>query len=214
MNITILGSGDVGRTLAAGLAGRGHRVTVGSRTPQRQDLRDWATANDVGVSSSSDAAGAAEVVFLATAWEGAENALRLAGVSNLAGTTLVDVTNPLQFTDRLELAIGHTDSGGEQVQRWAPDANVVKAFNTVGFELMIDPEIDDGPPTMFLAGDDAGAKTTVSSLAQQLGWHVHDCGDLRAARLTEPLALLWIQHALGTGSRGHAFRMLSSASSS
>ena len=202
-----MGTGNVGRTLAAGLAGAGHRVVVGGRDPGRADLATWSSEAGVEVVDVAAAAAAGEVVVLATAWDGAENAIGLAGGA-LAGKVLVDVTNPLAFTDRLGLAIGHDDSGGEQVQRWAPAARVVKAFNTVGFELMVQPDLDGGPGTMFVAGDDAEAKAVATSLAADLGWSVHDCGDLRAARLTEPLALLWIEHALRTGSRDHAFRLL------
>ena len=116
---------------------------------------------------------------------------------------MVDVTNPLQFTDRLGLAIGHRDSGGEQVQRWAPDAKVVKAFNTVGFELMDHPRTAVGAPSLFVATDHADAGAVANTLAADLGWSVHDCGGLRGARLTEPMALLWIEHVIRSGRRDH-----------
>lgn len=203
----MIGTGNVGRTLAAGLAGAGHEVTLGGREPDRPELAVWAAETGIDVAAVSDAAGAGEVVVLATAWDGAENALGMAG-DGVNGKVLIDVTNPLVFTDQLGLAIGHDDSGGEQVQRWAPGARVVKAFNTVGYELMVRPDLADGPGTMFIAGDDAEAKTLTVALADDLGWAVHDCGDLRAARWTEPLAMIWIDHALRTGSRGHAFRLI------
>ncbi len=206
-SIGVLGTGDVGRTLATGLAAAGHEVVVGSRQPDRDDLVAWSDETGVTVAETAVAAGGAEVVVVATAWDGTENALDRAG-SALDGKVLIDVTNPLTFTDRLGLAIGHADSGGEQVQRWAPTARVVKAFNTVGYELMVRPELPGGPGTLFIAGDDADAKAVVARLAADLGWGVHDCGDLRAARLTEPLAMIWIEHALATGRRDHAFRLL------
>ncbi|MCC6435502.1 MAG: NAD(P)-binding domain-containing protein [Acidimicrobiales bacterium] len=208
MRIGILGSGDVGRTLAAGLHATGHEVTVGSRTPAAADLVAWCERTGVTAALPAETAAAAEVVVLATAWNGVPDAIALAGPERLAGKVLIDVTNPLRFTDRLELAVGHDDSGGEQVQRLAPGAMVVKAFNTVGFELMVQPALADGPGTMFIAGDDERARAVTTVLARQLGWAVHDCGGLRAARLTEPLAMLWIEHALRTGVRSHAFRVI------
>ena len=218
IDIGVLGTGNVGRTLAAGLAGAGHRVRLGGRQPDRPELVSWATADGAGVELAdlpATAAGA-EVVVLATAWDGARNAIELAGGGidrggGLAGKVLVDVTNPLVFDGGLRLAIGHDDSGGEQVQRWAPAARVVKAFNTVGYELMVRPRLAGGPGTMFVAGDDPGAKAVVTGLADDLGWSAHDCGDLVAARLTEPLAMIWIEHALRSGQRDHAFRLLGAA---
>lgn len=206
--IAVLGSGNVGRALARGLAVAGHQVTLGTREPGRPELAEWAAgAGGVALADSLAAVGGAEVVLVATAWDGTEEALAAVAPA-LDGKVLVDVTNPLRFTTRLELAVGFTDSGGEQVQRWAPGARVVKAFNTVGFELMDHPDLPGGPPTLFVAGDDAGAKADVAALAADLGWAVHDCGGLVAARLTEPLALLWIEHAIRSGSRRHAFRLL------
>ena len=206
--IAVLGSGNVGRALARGLAAAGHEVTLGTREPDRPELVEWAAGTDgVALADSLAAAGGAELVLVATAWDGTEAALAAVAPA-LEGKVLVDVTNPLRFTTRLELAVGFTDSGGEQVQRWAPGARVVKAFNTVGFELMDHPDLPDGPPTLFLAGDDEGAKAEVATLAADLGWGVHDCGGLVAARLTEPLAMLWIEHAIRSGSRRHAFRLL------
>jgi len=208
MRIAVMGSGNVGQALASGLQAKGHSVTLATREPTRPELGAWSAETGVSVDDLASAAAGAELVVLATAWSGVAEALATAGAHNLEGKVLIDVTNPLRFTDRLELAVGHGDSGGETVQRLAPGARVVKAFNTVGFELMVDPDVPDGPPTLFVAGDDADARSVVAGLAASLGWAVHDCGDLRAARLTEPLAMLWIEHALRTGQRTHAFRLL------
>jgi predicted dinucleotide-binding enzyme len=205
--IGVLGTGNVGRTLARALAGRGHTVVVGGREPGRPELVEWSAEAGVEVVGVAEAAAPSDVVVLATAWEGTENVIGLAG-AGLDGTILIDATNPLTFTDRLGLAVGHDDSGGEQVQRWCPRARVVKAFNTVGWELMAGPDLPDGPGTLFIAGDDPAARAVAAGLAAELGWATHDCGDLRAARLTEPLALIWIEHALATGQRDHAFRLL------
>jgi 8-hydroxy-5-deazaflavin:NADPH oxidoreductase len=205
--IGVIGTGNVGRALAFGLGAAGHEVVVGGRDPGRADLASWAEGAGVEVAHVEKAVEGAELAILATAWDGAENALRMAE-DGLAGKVLIDATNPLKFTTRLELGVGHVDSGGEQVQRWVPEARVVKLFNTVGFELMDRPDLVDGPGTLFMAGDDDEAKAVARSLAADLGWGVHDCGELRAARLTEPLAMVWIEHAMRSGSRSHAFRLI------
>lgn len=199
MKMAMLGSGNVGRALADAFVRAGHEVVVGTRSPDGEELAAWAAATGVTVAATAEAVSRSEVVVLATAWGGAHNALTLAGAA-LGGKVLVDVTNPLRFTDRLELAIGHTDSGGEQVQRWAPDTKVVKAFNTVGYELMDHPATALAP-TLFVATDHDDARTVATQLAGDLGWDVHDAGGLRSARLTEPLAMLWIEYAIRSGQR-------------
>lgn len=211
MKIGIVGSGDVGRTLGAGLATRGHDVKLGTRTPDRETVRDWATKSGprTSVGTFADAAAFGDLVIVATRWDGTENALKLAGPSTLNGKVVIDATNPLTMKDgELGLALGYTESGGEQVQRWLPGARVVKAFNTVGALHMCDPGFSGGPPDMFLAGDDPSAKKVVAELASSLGWGVVDLGPLRRARLLEPLAMVWIQHAIDTKSRDHAFKLL------
>jgi predicted dinucleotide-binding enzyme len=210
MRIGVLGSGVVGRTLAAGLHGKGHDVMIGSRDPGK--LSEWAAAEGAGVATGTFAETAAhgEVVMLATLWSGTESALDLAGADALDGKVLIDVTNPLAYGDAPPpgLALGFDDSGGEQVQRWVPGARVVKTLNIVGAGSMIDPDFPDGPPDMFLCGDDDGAKATVTSLLEQLGWPVTDIGGLEGARLMEPLAILWVVYGFRSGGWNHAFKLL------
>jgi predicted dinucleotide-binding enzyme len=211
MKIGILGCGDVGRTLGAGLATRGHDVKVGTRSPEKEAIQEWGTKSGprTSVGTFADAASFGELAIVATRWDGTENALKLAGPSNLEGKVVIDVTNPLTMTGgELGLALGFSDSGGEQVQRWLPGARVVKAFNTVGTVHMVDPGFSGGPPDMFVAGDDTSAKKVVAELASSLGWSVVDLGPLRRARLLEPLAMVWIQHSIDTRSRDHAFKLL------
>jgi 8-hydroxy-5-deazaflavin:NADPH oxidoreductase len=198
MKIGILGSGDVGRTLGTGLATRGHDVKLGTRSPEKEAIRDWGTKSGprTSVGTFADAASFGELAIVATRWDGTENALKLA-------------TNPLTMSGgELGLALGFSDSAGEQVQRWLPGARVVKAFNTVGAVHMVDPGFSGGPPDMFVAGDDASAKKVAAELASSLGWSVVDLGPLRRARLLEPLAMVWIQHSIDTRSRDHAFKLL------
>ncbi len=210
MRIGVLGSGIVGRTLAAGLAGKGHEVMIGSRDPGKLD--EWAAGDGAGVATGTfaDVAAHGELLILATLWTGTESALGLAGAESLRGKVLIDATNPLAYreTPPPGLALGFDDSGGEQVQRWVPDARVVKAFNIVGAGHMIDPDFPDGPPDMFICGDDDEAKATVTGLLEQLGWPVTDIGGIDGARLLEPLGMLWVVCGFRSGSWNHAFRLL------
>ncbi|MDM7914307.1 MAG: NADPH-dependent F420 reductase [Candidatus Eisenbacteria bacterium] len=211
MRIGILGTGEVGKTIAKGLAGRGHEVRIGSRDVRKLD--DWLpeAGPRVQAASFADAASFAEVAILATLWSGTENALRLAGHENLAGKVVIDTTNPLVFHSDgpPTLALGFDDSAGEQVQRWLPASRVVKCFNITGNRNMVDPTFPDGQPDMWICGNDSAAKETVSGICRELGWPpVVDCGGIEGARLLEPLAMLWIDYGIRHGSWTHAFKLL------
>lgn len=212
MKIGILGTGDVGQVLGAGFAAHGHDVMMGSRDGSGAKVRDWVTRTGQGVSGGTfaEAAAFAEVAVLATLWSGTENALQLAGADRFAGKVLIDATNPLVVTPNAppSLALGHTDSGGEQVQRWVPGARVVKAFNTVGNAHMVNPSFPGGPPDLFICGNDADAKKTVADLCATLGWPAFDIGGIEGARLLEPLCILWVLYGLRSGSWNHAYKML------
>jgi hypothetical protein len=212
MRIGVIGSGAVGQALGGGLAALGHEVKMGTREPTSDKAKSW-LAKTVGKTSAgtfAEASAHSEVAILATMWAGTENALRLAGAKNLAGKVLVDATNPLDFSQGAppRLALGHTDSGGEQVQRWVPDARVVKAFNIVGNAHMVKPQFPGGPPDMFICGNDASAKKSVEEICTALGWPVSDLGGIEAARYLEPLAMVWIAHGFRSGTWNHAFKLL------
>jgi 8-hydroxy-5-deazaflavin:NADPH oxidoreductase len=212
MNIGILGTGVVGSTLAGGLAGLGHSVKVGTRDPKSGKARELAAklGGRIGVVTFAEAAASADLAILATLWSGTEGAIKLAGPKNLAGKVVIDATNPLVFTPGAPpaLALGHTDSGGEQVQRWLPASHVVKAFNMVGNAHMVKPSFPGGPPDMFICGNDAAAKRTVTSLLTELGWPAFDLGGIEGARLLEPLCILWVLYGVRTGAWNHALKML------
>jgi predicted dinucleotide-binding enzyme len=212
VNIGVLGTGVVGAALAGGFAGLGHQVKVGTRDPASAKAKELAAklGGRIGVVTFAEAAAFADVAVLATLWSGTEGAIRLAGPKNLAGKVVVDATNPLVFTPGAPpaLALGHTDSGGEQVQRWLPDAHVVKAFNIVGNAHMVKPSFPGGPPDMFICGNDATAKRTVTQLLTELGWPAVDIGGIEGARLLEPMCILWVLYGVRTNGWNHAFKML------
>ncbi len=207
MKVGVLGSGDVGKVLAAGFKSFGHDVKIGSREPEK--LAAWSKEKNVPNVTFQEAAKFADVVVLATLGRGTENAIRLAGPKNFAGKVVIDATNPLDFSTGMpQLYVGHTDSLGEQVQRWVPNARVVKAFNTVGNAHMIRPQFPGGPPDMFIAGNDAEAKRTVAEICEQFGWGVIDIGGIEGARHLEPMCMVWVLHGFLTKSWNHAFKML------
>ena len=215
MKIGILGSGDVGRALGKGFAILGHDVMIGTREPKAPKLEAWVASAGARASTGSHAEAAAhgEIVLLATAWTGAENAIRLAGAGNLATKVVIDVTNPLRFDPGKPpaLAVSGEDSAGERVQRWLPDSRVVKAFNISNYAHMFRPDFPGGPPDMFIGGDDADAKRRVTEILHAFGWNVIDLGGIEAARYLEGLALVWILHAIRTKGTGHAFKLLRKA---
>jgi predicted dinucleotide-binding enzyme len=182
----VLGTGVVGRTIAGKLRELGHDVLVGPRS-----------AGDDAV-PFADAAAHGELVFNCTAGTASLQALEAAGADNLAGKVLVDVSNPLDFSQGMppRLTVCNDDSMGEQIQRTFPDANVVKALNTVNANVMVDPASVPGEHNMFVSGNDEGAKAQVTELLRGFGWpaeRILDLGDLTAARGQEMYLPLWLR---------------------
>ncbi len=212
MKIGILGSGDVGQVLGGGFARLGHEVKMGSRNPNQEKIKAWVEKTGHGVSAGTfaEAATFGEIAVLATNWAGTENAIRLSEPRNLAGKVVIDTTNPLDFSSggAPKLAVGHTTSAGEEVQRWLPDSKVVKAFNTVGNPHMVNPQFPGGPPDMFICGNHLQAKGTVAALLKKFGWSVIDIGGIEGSRYLEPLAMVWILHFFNTKTGNHAFKLL------
>lgn len=212
MKVGILGSGDVGKALGRGFISKGHEAMIGTRTPESEKITEWSRnmGKNAAVGTFEEAAVFGGVLVLAVAWSGCENAIELAGPENFAGKTVLDVTNPLVFREGKppELALGHTDSGGEQVQRWLPDAKVVKVFNTVGNAHMVNPDFPGGKPDMFICGNDDVAKNTVTNICRSFGWPVIDIGGIEGARELEPLCILWVKIGILEKSWNHAFKLL------
>ena len=209
INVGILGSGDVGKARARGFAGVGHEVMIGSRSPEK--LSDFAKeTKGVRAGTFAEAAAFGDVIALATLGTATEEAIELAGAKNFDGKVVIDATNPLDFSGGMppKLFVGHTDSLGERVQRWIPNAKVVKAFNTVGNAFFVNPDFPNGPPDMFIAGNDAGAKKIVAQICEHWGWGVIDVGGIEGSRHLEPMCMVWVLHGALSGSWTHAFKML------
>jgi len=210
MQIGILGSGDVGKSFARAFSTAGNDVKIGSRTPEK--LNDFVIQAGPRVTASTFAETArfGEVIVVATLGTGTEEAIRLADPENFKGKVTIDATNPLEFAPGgpQKLAISHSDSLGERVQRWAPNAKVVKAFNTVGNPLFYKPQLKGGPPDMFICGNDAEAKKAVSRICSEFGWGVVDIGGIEGARYLEPMCMTWVLHGILSGGWSHAFKML------
>lgn len=210
MDVGIIGSGVVGQALGRGFARKGHTVTLGTRSPERAELQQWAQETGARVGTFAEAAGAGEVVVLATNGHGTLHALELAGTEHFAGKVVIDATNPLDFSNGPPptLSVAGDSSAGEQIQQALPEARVVKCFNIVSATHMVDPDLPGGPPTMFIAGDDAAAKGAVLEILDAFGWETSDIGGIEASRYLEGLAMVWILHGFRTGTWKHAFKLL------
>jgi predicted dinucleotide-binding enzyme len=210
--VAVLGSGAVGQVLADGLLRHGYDVMRGSREPAK--LAEWKTkAGAVARTGTfAEAARHGELVVLAVKGNAAESVLDLCGADALVGKTVIDTTNPiadqppvngvLHYFTTLERSLM------EQLQQRVPAARFVKAFSCVGNALMVNPKIAGGPPTMFICGNDAGAKAETREILDRFGWETEDMGAVEAARAIEPLCMLWCIPVFREKLSGHAFKML------
>jgi predicted dinucleotide-binding enzyme len=213
VKVGILGSGDVAQSLGTGFATLGHDVKLGTRDPKSGKLDAW--KKRVGAKGSvgtfAETAEFGEILVLATLGVANRDAVRSAGPERFAGKILIDVTNPLDFSKGMppSLAVGHTESAAEQVQRELPKTHVVKSFNIIGHTLMFRPNLPGGPPDMWICGNDAKAKQRVTQILHDFGWpSVIDLGGLDGARLLEPLCVLWVRSALALGNWETGFKLL------
>ena len=209
VNIGILGSGAVAKTLATGFIRHGHQVMLGTRTASRLDA--WAQDNaGAQVGSFAETAAFGEIVVLAVKGLVAADVLRAAG--SIGGKTVIDTTNPIAdappVNGVLRYFTTHDDSLMEQLQREFADTHFVKAFNSVGNALMVNPAVKHGPPTMFICGNDDGAKTQVRGILDQFGWETSDMGKVEAARAIEPLCMLWCIPGFLHNDWSHAYKVV------
>ena len=199
MEIGVLGTGMVGQAIATKLASLGHEIRMGSRKAGNEDAVAWVTEAGKGASEGTfaDAAQFGELVLNCTAGVASVDALTAAGADNLAGKVLVDIANPLDFSQGMPptLAVCNDDSLGERIQATFPEARVVKTLNTMNCQVMVDPARVPGEHAVFVSGDDDSAKREVTALLGDFGWpeeRIIDLGGISTARGTEMYLPLWL----------------------
>jgi predicted dinucleotide-binding enzyme len=214
MKIAIIGTGTVGQTFASRLIELGHEVMIGTRNVQEKlsspakdmygnpPFGEWIKLNTgVKLGTFEDAASFGEMILNATLGGSSIAALKLAGVKNLSGKVLIDVSNPLDYSKGMPPSLlpelQNTNSLGEEIQKTFPEAKVVKTMNTMWCGLMVRPSlISNGDHTNYISGNDPDAKAKVKKLLNQLGWkdeNILDLGDISAARATESVMTIWIR---------------------
>ncbi|MCB0395133.1 MAG: NAD(P)-binding domain-containing protein [Flavobacteriales bacterium] len=208
--IGIIGSGIVAKTLGAGCLKHGYEVMLGTRDTSK--LSEWnATHPEAKIGSFEEAAAFGDIVILAVSGRVAKDALAMAGKQHLSGKTVIDTTNPIAEAPPengvLRFFTNLDESLMEQIQHAYPDVHFVKSFSCVGNAFMVDPAFES-KPSMFICGDDAQAKSVVSSLLHEFGWEVEDMGNVEAARAIEPLCMLWCIPGMRENKWSHAFRLM------
>lgn len=210
--IGVLGSGQVAQVLASGFIKHGYDVMIGTRDAGK--LSAWQSKNtSAKVGSFEDTAAFGDIVVLAVKGTIAEK-LVSALKSQLAGKTVIDTTNPIAeappVNGVLKFFTTYDESLMERLQKVAPEANFVKSFSCVGNSLMVDPNMKEGKPTMFICGNDKNARAEVTAILTEFNWDTADMGTAEAARAIEPLCMLWCIPGFVGNSWAHAFKMLKS----
>ena len=209
--VGIIGSGVVARALANGFIKLGYQVMAGSRNPSKLD--DWKnTAGEQAFSGNfSEAASFGNLLVLAVSGSAALNALSIAGSDNIKNKIIIDVTNPIADAPPqngvLQFFTDYNQSLMEKLQQAYPGAHFVKAFNSVGSVLMVNPDFKEGKPTMFICGNDEYARKIVSEIVEKFGWEVSDMGKAEAARAIEPLCMLYCIPGILKDEWSHAFKL-------
>lgn len=213
MNIGIIGSEEVGQALAHGFLTEGYEVMIGTRNTKKEALLQWQKSHPTAqIGDFQQTAKFGEILVLAVPGTAVEEVIKLAGPDNFEGKVVIDATNPsaqlpptngvLHFITTLE------DSLLERTQRLLPGAKLVKSFNSVGSMFMYRPQFPGGTPTMFICGNDQGAKDTVTAILTRFGWETEDMGSVEAARAIEPLCILWCIPGFTRNQWSHAFKLL------
>jgi predicted dinucleotide-binding enzyme len=211
--VGILGSGVVGQALAEGFIKHGYEVMISSRNMNKlHELKK--TIDFKGeLGSFEDAAKFGDIIVLAAKGSAAKDMLDLAGKQYLNGKTVIDVTNPIDDNAKPHMGVikfykTDQDSLMEQLQAYVPEANFVKAFNHVGYSLMVNPEFDCIKPSMFICGNSDAAKSEVKEILEKFGWEPEDMGMANSASVIENLCILWLIPAFTHNSWTHAFKLL------
>jgi len=209
--IAVIGSGQVGDALANGFLKHGYAVMRGTREPSK--LADWKNGakGEASVGTFADAAKWAEIVVVAVKGTAAEAAIDQAGIANLANKTVIDASNPIADAPPqngvIQYFTGPNESLMERLQNKAPDAHFVKAFNSVGNMFFVNPQFST-KPTMFICGNDEGAKKDTTEILTKFGWDTADMGGVEVARPIEALCILWCAPGMLKNEWKHAFKYI------
>lgn len=212
--VGIMGSGIVGLTLGRAFLIEGYDVMLGTRDPGKDQVVKWKNDNPTGQAGTfEEAAQFGEILVLATGGTVVQAVLRLAGYDNFRNKVVIDVTNPIDTTSPpvngvLKYFTGANESLMQRIQQILPEARLVKAFNSVGNAVMYKPRFKEGRPTMFICGNDEGAKKTVTGILEAFGWEVGDMGKAEAAGCIEQLCVLWCIPGFMQNEWRHAFKLL------
>ncbi|MCR4369136.1 MAG: NAD(P)-binding domain-containing protein [archaeon] len=207
--IGVIGSGEVGKALAAGFKKHGYEVKIGSRNPEK--LQEYSSETGIEADTDAQVAKYGQLIVLAVKGSEAENALDTLGIENIEGKTVIDTTNPIgdkapengviNFFTSLE------ESLHERLQKKAPKVNFVKAFNSIGSHLMVNPNFKE-KPTMFYCGNNKKSRDEVKEILIKFGFEPQDMGEMQAARAIEPLCILWCIPGFRENQWRHAFKLL------
>lgn len=213
--IAVLGTGMVGNAIASKLIQLGYEVKMGSRTANNEKALAWVSANGktAAAGTFADAAKFGEIIFNCTKGDIAIEVMQQAGIENLSGKILIDVSNPLDFSNgmppTLIPALSNTNSLGEEIQKLLPDTKVVKTLNIVNCELMVDATKCGGDATMFVSGNNSEAKKEAEKILQQFGWNdIIDLGEIKHSRSTEMMLPIWLSTYMATKNSYIGFRIV------
>jgi 8-hydroxy-5-deazaflavin:NADPH oxidoreductase len=211
VKVGILGSGDVGKVLAKGFLKNGYQVAIGSDHPEK--LAEFKRENpEMETATFEQAAQSGDIVVVCVKGTVAEKIVEKVK-RHITGKTVIDTTNPIADAPPqngvLKYFTSLEESLMERLQTIAPDAQFVKAFNSIGSALMVNPEFgDDTKPTMFICGNNDDAKKKVHEILEKFGFEVEDMGKVESARAIEPLCMLWCIPGFLRNEWSHAFKLL------
>ena len=211
VKVGILGSGDVGKVLAKGFLKNGYQVAIGSDHPEK--LTEFKRENpEMETATFEQAAQSGDIVVVCVKGTVAEKIVEKVK-RHITGKTVIDTTNPIADAPPqngvLKYFTSLEESLMERLQTIAPDAQFVKAFNSIGSALMVNPEFgDDTKPTMFICGNNDDAKKKVQEILEKFGFEVEDMGKVESARAIEPLCILWCIPGFLRNEWSHAFKVL------
>lgn len=213
MKIGIIGSGIVGRVLATAFLKESNQVMLGTRNIEKAEVVNWKKENpDGNAGSFAEAAAFGDIIVLATGGTVITEAIGMAGKESFSGKTVIDATNPIAalppVNGVLQFFTSPNESLMETIQLLLPQANIVKAFNSVGNAIMYKPDYGGTKPSMFICGNNDAAKKTVTEILTAFGWETEDMGKAEAARAIEPLCMLWCIPGMLHQQWTHAFKLL------